>query len=99
MTTEKIKVSLYQEIFNIMKPKEKCSIPKLEERLIKKGVKFSAVGLGGAVMRLINERKARISTWCWCRERNKDFVIKEITRLPELKNKKSQVPYLPQKTT
>lgn len=99
MTTTKNKVSLYQEILSTMKPREKYSTFKLEECLRNKGVEFSAFGVTEAVLRLIKERKAEISTWRWCDERSKDIVIEEITRLPELKNKKSQVPYLPQKPT
>ena len=80
MTTRKIKASLSQEIFNAMKPKEKCNVPKLEERLRKKGVEFSAIALSEAVVRLINEGRVKISTWCWIYEQSKDLVIKEITR-------------------
>ena len=82
MTTKKIEVNLYQEILNITKPKKRYSVPDLKKCLRKKGVEFSVIGLGGAVIRLVNEKKARISAWCWYHERNIDLVIKEITRLP-----------------
>jgi len=87
VTTKKIKVNLYQEIFNIMKPGERYSIFKLEQRLKKEGVEFSALSLYGAVVRLMNEGEVKISTWylIYKKKRNKDFVIKdffikEITR-------------------
>lgn len=80
MTTSKIKVSLYQEIFNIMKPGERYSTFKLEQRLKKGGVEFSAFGVAETVLRLIKERKVEISNWRWCYERSKEIVIKEITR-------------------
>lgn len=80
MTTRKVKASLYQETFNIMKPGEKYNIFKLEQGLRKKGVEFSAFALAEAVLRLIKEGKAEISTWCWSYERSKDLVIREIAR-------------------
>ena len=80
MTTRKIEASLSQEILNVMKPKERCSTPKLEKRLRKKGVEFSALSLSEAIIRLINERKAEIPTWCLIYGRSKDLVIKEIIR-------------------
>lgn len=83
MTTEKVKASLCQEILNIMKPKERCSTPKLKKRLRKKGVEFSAIALAEAKIRLINEKKIKISTWCLIYyKKSEDLVIKEITRLP-----------------
>lgn len=84
VATRKVKASLSQEILNVMRPKERCSTPKLEERLRKKGVEFSALSLYGAVVRLMNEGEVKISTWCliYKKKRNKDFVIKEITRTP-----------------
>jgi hypothetical protein len=80
VTTSKIKISLSQEMFNIMKPKERCSIHKLEKRLRKKGIEFSVIGLDEAAMQLIKERKVEISTWCWYYKRSRDLVVKEITR-------------------
>lgn len=67
-------------MFNVMRPKERCSIPKLEKRLRKKGIKFSDFASDEAVIRLINERKAKISTYYLICGKSKDLVIKEITR-------------------
>ena len=87
MTTKKVKLSLHQEIFNVMKPGERYSFFKLEQRLKKEGVEFSALSLYGAVVRLMSEGEVKISTWylIYKKKRNKDFVIKdfvikEITR-------------------